>query len=151
MLGADLRKPRVGPASVAPGDALKHGGPRQFAAPRRSATRQPFNRAGRGINHLGIVAEPRAETAEEAGREAAQGRFPVGVVGIELGEQGKGDPVVAALEQRDLVVDPTAAAPPPALQVERPAGRHDAADPPALSTDDVREQVARVGPVVLGM
>jgi len=56
--------------------------------------------------------------------------------------------VIPAPQKPHLVVDPTAAAPPAALQVEPPAGRDDASDSPALGADYVGQQVARVGPVV---
>jgi hypothetical protein len=97
-----------------------------------------------------IGAQANTEASEQARGKAAQGPLAVGVVGVELGEEGQRHAVAPAPEERHLVVDPTGAAPPSALQVELPAARHDAADTPALGADHVREQEAGVRAVGAG-
>jgi hypothetical protein len=69
------------------------------------------------------------------------------MVGVELGEECELDAMATPLQDRHLVVDAARPTPPAALQEQSPAVRHDAADPPALRSDDVGEEVARVAAV----
>ena len=64
-----------------------------------------------------------AEPAEEPLGDPAQRLLAVGVTAVQVREDRDRDALVAAGQQRDLVVDPAPARAPAALEVEPPAGR----------------------------
>src|SRR4051812_7488157 len=71
------------------------------------------------------------------------------MAGVELGEDGDGDPAAMVLEEGDLVVDGAGAAPPAALEVKPPPPRPRPRDPPALGRDDAAKQVSGIAAVAL--
>ena len=66
-----------------------------------------------------------------------------------LRQDGDGEALVAAGEERDLVVDAAGARAPSALEVNGPAAEPQLADAPALGRDDVAQQAERVGAMAL--
>src|SRR5215211_7258483 len=106
----------------------------------------------RGGSRAGVSARARAgpQAAEQPRRDAAQRLVAVRVARARGDQDGDGEPAAPAPEERHLMVDPAGARAPAALEVERPAARADARDPPALRRDDGAEQPQRVAAVAPG-
>src|SRR3954454_10544451 len=66
---------------------------------------------------------------------------------VRLGEDGEGDPVIAGVQEGDLVIHRAGSASPAALEVQTPTRKVKPADAPSLTGHDVRELVTRKGAV----
>ena len=87
---------------------------------------------------------------QEPSGDSPQGLLAVGVTAVQMREDRDRDALVAAGQQRDLVVDPAGAGAPAALEVEPPAGRPVPGDAPALRGGDRVQQLHRVVAVTRG-
>ncbi len=72
--------------------------------------------------------------------DAFERRLAGGVGAVARGQDGHGEALVAAGEQRDLVVDGARARAPAALEVDAPVGQVEPPDAPALGGDDLAQQ-----------